>query len=126
MFAAEHEGVKPDIIVVSKALSAGVMPISAAVTNSEIWKKAYDQENSWESLISTFRGNPKACAAALKAMEILIRDGLVEHAKKMGEYTLQRLEELKTHHENIKAVRGLGLLLGIKLPSGSARGALAL
>lgn len=126
MFAAEHESVKPDIIVLSKALSAGVMPISAAVTNSEIWKKAYDQENSWESLISTFRGNPKACAAALKAMEILVRDGLVEHAKKMGEYTLQRLEELKTHHENIKAVRGLGLLLGIELPSGSARGALAL
>jgi len=117
MFAAEHEGVKPDIIVVGKALSAGVLPISASVTSNEIWKKAYDQENSWESLISTFRGTPKACAAALKAIEILVRDGLVEHARKMGEYALQRLQDLKTRHKNIKEVRGIGLLLGIEFPS---------
>jgi putrescine aminotransferase len=117
MFAAEQEGVKPDIIVVGKALSAGVLPISASVTSYEIWKKAYDQENSWESLISTFRGNPKACAAALKAIEILVRDGLVEHARKMGEYALQRLQDLKTRHKNIKEVRGIGLLLGIEFPS---------
>ena len=84
MFAAEHEGVKPDIVVVGKALSAGVLPISASVTSCKIWKKAYGKEDAWDSLISTFRGNPKACAAALKAIEILIRDGLVEHAKKMG------------------------------------------
>jgi putrescine aminotransferase len=117
MFAAEHEGVKPDIIVVGKALSAGVLPMSASVTSFEIWKKAYGREDSWESLISTFRGNPKACAAALKAIEVLVRDGLVEHARKMGEYSLQRLQDLKMRHKIIKEVRGLGLLLGIELPS---------
>ena len=117
MFAAEHEVVKPDIIVVGKALSAGVLPMSASVTSLEIWKKAYGREDSWDSLISTFRGNPKACAAALKAIEILVRDGLVEHARKMGEYSLQRLQDLKTRHKIIKEVRGLGLLLGIEFPS---------
>jgi len=122
MFAAEHEGVKPDIIVVSKALSAGVLPISASVTSYEIWKKAYGKEDSWESLISTFRGNAKACGAALKAIEILVRDGLVEHAREMGEYALQRLQDLKTRHKIIKEVRGLGLLLGIEFPSENTSG----
>jgi len=117
MFAAEHEGVKPDIIVVSKALSAGVLPISASVTSYEIWKKAYGAEDSWESLISTFRSNPKACAAALKAIEVLVRDGLVDHARKMGEYALQKLQDLKTRHKNIKEVWGVGLLLAIEFPS---------
>jgi len=117
MFAAEHEGVKPDIIVVGKALSAGVLPMSASVTSYEIWKEAYDAEDAWDSLISTFRGNPKACAAALKAIEVLVRDGLVEHARKMGEYALQRLQDLKTRHKNIKEVRGIGLILGIEFPS---------
>jgi len=117
MFAAEHEGVKPDIIVVGKALSAGVLPMSASVTSFEIWKKAYGKEDSWDSLISTFRGNPKVCAAALKAIEILVRDGLVEHARKMGEYALQRLQELKTRHNNVKVVRGVGLLLGVEFPN---------
>lgn len=117
MFAAEHDGVKPDIIVVSKALSAGVMPISASVTSTEIWNKAYAAEDRWSSLISTYRGNPKACAAAIKTIEILTRDGLVEHARKMGEYALQRLQDLKTHHKNLKEVRGLGLLLAIEFPN---------
>jgi putrescine aminotransferase len=91
--------------------------MSASATSLEIWKKAYGKEDSCESLISTFRGNPKACAAALKAIEILVRDGLVEHARKMGEYALQRLQDLKTRHKNIKEVRGIGLLLGIEFSS---------
>jgi len=124
MFAAEHEGVKPDIIVVSKALSAGVLPISASVTSFEIWKKAFGKEDSWESLISTFRGNAKACGAALKAIEILVRDGLVEHSREMGEYALQRLQDLKMRHKIIKNVRGLGLLLGIEFPSENTSGSI--
>jgi len=120
MFAAEHDGVEPDIITVSKALSAGVMPISASVTSTEVWTRAYGPEDRSSAIISTFRGNPKACAAALKATEILVRDGLVENASKMGEYALQKLQDLKTRHRNIKEVRGLGLLLGIEFASENA------
>jgi len=114
MFAAEHGDVKPDIITVSKALSAGVIPLSASVTSAEIWNRAYGAEDRYSSLISTFRGNTRACAAALKAIEIIVRDGLVEHARRMGEYSLQRLQNLKERHRTIKEVRGLGLILGIE------------
>jgi putrescine aminotransferase len=117
MFAAEHDGVKPDIVVVSKALSAGVMPISASATSTEIWNKAYAAEDRMSSLISTYRGNPKSCAAALKTIEILVRDGLVERAAEMGGYALQRLQDLKTRHKNLNEVRGLGLLLAIEFPN---------
>ncbi len=117
MFASEHEGVEPDIFVVGKALTGGVLPLSASVSHLETWKKAYSKDDAWDTLISTFRGNPKACAAALKTMEILVRDGLVDHAREMGDYTLQRLRDLKTRHKNIVDVRGTGLLLGIEFSS---------
>ncbi|MEM2904927.1 MAG: aspartate aminotransferase family protein [Candidatus Bathyarchaeia archaeon] len=117
MFAAEHEGVEPDIITVGKAFSAGVVPISASATSAEIWNKAYGAEDRFDLMISTFGGIPVACAAALKATEIILRDGLVEHARKMGEYALQRLQDLKARHTNIKEVRGLGLMLGIEFTS---------
>jgi 4-aminobutyrate aminotransferase len=93
------------------------MPISASATSTEIWNKAYAAEDRMSSLISTYRGNPKSCAAALKTIEILVRDGLVEHARKMGEYALQRLQDLKTRTRNLKDVRGLGLLLAIEFPN---------
>jgi putrescine aminotransferase len=117
MFAAEHDLARPDIFVLSKALGAGVMPISASVTSSEIWREAYSKENIWESLISTFGGNPRACAAAIKTIEILVRDSLVAHAREMGEYALRRLRDLKARHKTINEVRGIGLLLGIEFSS---------
>lgn len=67
-----------------------------------------------DALISTFRGNPKACAAGLKTIEILVRDSLVDNARELGDYTLQRLRDLKENHKNIKEVRGLGLISGIE------------
>lgn len=120
MFAAEHEGVKPNIVAVSKALTAGVIPMSASATSAKIWDKAYGAEDRCDLMNSTFGGNPAACAAALKALEILYRDGLVEHARQMGEYALQRLQDLKARHKAIKEVRGLGLMLGIEFTTASA------
>ena len=117
MFAAEHEGVRPDIITVGKALTAGVIPMSASATSAKIWEKAYGTEDRFGLMNSTYGGNPIACGAALKAVEILIRDGLVEHARKMGEYALQKLQDLKAHHKVIREVRGLGLMLGIEFPN---------
>jgi putrescine aminotransferase len=114
MFAAEHEGVQADIFVVGKAFTGGVLPLSASVTSLDIWKKAFGRDEALDALISTFRGNPKACAAALKTIEILVRDNLVENSRELGEYTLQRLHNLKEKHKNIKQVRGLGLISGIE------------
>ena len=117
MFAAQHENVEPDIITIGKAFSAGVLPISASATSTEIWKKAYSKKGAYDSLLSTFHGNPKACAAALKTIEILIREKLAEHAKQIGEYTLQQLQGLKQRHENVKGVWGIGLLLAVEFYS---------
>ena len=117
MFAAEHDSVEPDIFVVGKALSGGMLPLSASVTGLDVWNKAYSKDEAWDALISTFRGNPKSCAAALKTIEILVRDGLINHAKELGDYTLQKLQEMKRRHKNIKEVRGIGLLLGIEFSS---------
>ena len=114
MFAAEHERVEADIFVLGKALTGGVLPLSASVSSLSIWKKAYSRDEAWDSLISTFRGNPKACAAGLKTIEILLRDNLVGNSKELGDYTLRRLRDLKKKHGNIKQVRGLGLITGIE------------
>jgi len=117
MFAAEHEGVRPDIITVGKALTAGVIPMSASATSAEIWEKAYGGEGGFDLMGSTYGGNPIACGAGLKAVEIIIRDRLVEHAREMGEYALQKLQDLKARHKVIGQVRGQGLMLGIEFPN---------
>jgi putrescine aminotransferase len=114
MFAAEHEDVKPDIITLGKALTAGVAPMSASATRAEIWEKAFGAEDRFELSVSTYGGNPIACGAALKAVEVLIRDGLVENASEMGEYALENLQKLKVSHKVVRDVHGLGLMLGIE------------
>jgi putrescine aminotransferase len=114
MFAAEHEDAKPDIITLGKALTAGVVPMSASATSAKIWEKAFGAEDRFDLAVSTYGGNPIACGAALKAVQILIRDGLVEHTREMGEYALRKLQDLKARHKVISDVRGLGLMLGIE------------
>jgi putrescine aminotransferase len=120
MFAAEHEDVKPDIITLGKALTAGVIPMSASATSGKIWEKAWGAEDRFDLVCSTYGGNPIACAAALKAVQILIRDGLVEHTREMGEYALRKLQDLEARHKDITEVRGLGLMLGIEFTNADA------
>ncbi len=115
MFAMEHDEVAPDIVTLSKSLGSGVIPVSASVTSEKIWMKAFGSRESFDLIISTFAGNPAACAAALKTIEIMRRDNIPEHARAMGDYARNKLQALKTKHELIKEIRGQGLLLGIEL-----------
>jgi putrescine aminotransferase len=115
MFAMEHDGVAPDIVTLSKSLGSGVMPVSVSVTTEKIWRDAFDSRDRFGLTISTFGGNPPACAAALKTIEIMQRDGIPDRARAVGEYARKKLEELKTKHELVKEIRGQGLLLGIEL-----------
>ena len=115
MFAMEHEGVVPDIVTLSKSLGSGVVPVSVSVTTEAIWKKAFGGRDMYELIISTFSGNPAACAAALKTAEILRRDGIPERAGHLGDYARTKLEELKTRHRMIRSIRGRGLMLGIEI-----------
>jgi len=115
MFAMEHDEVVPDIVTLSKSLGSGVMPISVSVTSEKVWMKAFGSRDKFDLTISTFAGNPAACAAALKTIEIMQRDDIPDHAQALGEYAGNKLQNLKTKHELIKEIRGHGLLLGIEL-----------
>ena len=106
MFACEHEGVEPDILVTAKGLGSG-MPIGAMISKESI--------TTWESGShgSTFGGNPVCCAAALATLD-LVEGGLMANAARMGERLLARAASLKEKHPCIGDVRGRGLMVGVE------------
>ena len=115
MFAFEHEGIRPDVLVLGKALGGGVLPISVVCAQPEIMDVYKPGDHG-----STFGGNPLACAVARAAMRALKDEGLVERSARMGEYLMGKLRALKSGY--VKEVRGRGLLVGIELHT-SAGGA---
>jgi putrescine aminotransferase len=105
--------VRPDVLLAGKALSGGVMPVSAAICTEE----AYAPLNKDPFLhTSTFAGNPLAAAAARAAVETIERDGLVERSRAIGERLLAGLREIVAEHcpQMVRDVRGLGLLVGVE------------
>lgn len=116
MFACQHEDVRPDILIVGKALGGGVYPVSGIVADHEVMDVFVPGNHG-----STFGGNPLGCAAALAALEVLVEEKLPERARQMGEYFLGELAKIK--HPSIKEVRGKGLLVGIEIKKeyGTAR-----
>jgi 4-aminobutyrate aminotransferase len=110
MFACEHEGVVPDILVLGKGLGGGMLPISAVVARPEL-----DVCGDFAYGHYTHEKNPVTTRAALTTIQIIEDEGLVENAARMGELTLARMEEMKQRHPLIGDVRGRGCLLGIEL-----------
>lgn len=106
MFAVEHEGVEPDILLSAKGLGSG-MPIGAIISRDEI--------TTWESGAhgSTFGGNPVCCAAALATLD-LVEGGLMTNAARMGERLRAGLDRLAARYDTIGEVRGRGLMLGVE------------
>ena len=113
LFACDHEGVRPDVLVIGKALGGGVYPVSATLADRDLMLLFRPGEHG-----STFGGNPLACAVAEAALDVIVEERLPERARESGRFLRQRLDLLKT--PTIKEVRGRGLLLGIQL-DGSAR-----
>ncbi len=107
MFAIEHFGIIPDIVTVAKGIASG-FPLGAAIARKSLM--------DWEpgTHASTFGGNPVSCVAALKTIELLEK-GLVENARKVGEYLKTELMKLMDEFEFIGDVRGLGLMIGIEI-----------
>ncbi len=110
MFASEHEGVIPDILVLGKALGGGVLPIAAAICRPEL-----DIAGDWALGHYTHEKNPVTARAALTTIEIIESEGLVENAARVGARALARLEEMKSRHPIIGDVRGRGFLIGVEL-----------
>jgi 4-aminobutyrate aminotransferase len=108
-FAVEHWSLKPDILVMAKAIASG-MPLSAIVSKSEIMEK-------WKAPAHLFttQANPLSCVAAITTINVIKKERLLERAKRLGEYTLKRFREMMDEHELIGDVRGKGLLIGVDL-----------
>lgn len=117
MFACEREGVIPDVMVLAKGLSGGMVPVSAYVTRADLWRRAYGSLERHEAHCTTFRGGPLASAAALATLEIIERDRLAERAAVVGEQLGRRLREVTAGHPLVREVRGRGLLWGIEVAS---------
>ena len=111
MFACEHYDLKPDIITLAKGIASG-LPLGACVARADLmnWKSG--------AHASTFGGNPVACAAALKTIELL-EGGLVANAAEVGDYLQAGLRRLMQKHDCIGDVRGLGLMVGCELVRGN-------
>ncbi|HEX6019268.1 MAG TPA: aspartate aminotransferase family protein [Burkholderiaceae bacterium] len=109
-FAAEHDAVAPDIVVLGKALGGGVLPIAACIARADL-----DVAGDYALGHYTHEKNPVTAAAALATLQVIEREGLVEHAAQVGAHALQRLQELQQRHALIGDVRGRGLLLGVEL-----------
>ncbi len=116
MFAFQHEGIRPDIVTIGKALSGGFYPVSAVLADAKIMDLFLPGEHG-----STFGGNPLAAAVAREALAVLVDEKLVENSEKLGEYFIDQLAEIPSKH--VKEVRGKGLFIGIELKpeAGGAR-----
>ena len=106
MFACEHEGVEPDVLLTAKGLGSG-MPIGAIIARDEVMKWGPGAHGS------TFGGNPVCCAAALATLD-LVEGGLLANAQVMGERLEAGLRRLAERHESIGDIRGLGLMIGVE------------
>ena len=116
LLAEEHDGIEADLTLIGKALSGGFYPVSAVLSNTEVMEVLQPGEHG-----STFGGNPLACAVARTALKVLVEEGLIENAARMGARFLEGL--LRIENPLIKEVRGKGLMLAVEFDSeaGGAR-----
>ena len=110
MFACQHEGVAPDILVLGKGLGGGILPIAAVLARPEL-----DVGAEWAFGHYTHEKNPVTARAALTTIEIIEDEGLVENAARVGALAMERLADLKSRIPEIGDVRGRGLFLGVEL-----------
>ncbi|BAV08238.1 ornithine--oxo-acid transaminase [Filimonas lacunae] len=103
MLACDHENVRPDILILGKALSGGTLPVSAVLADDEVMLNIRPGEHG-----STYGGNPLACAVAMEALKVLKEENMAENAAAMGELFRTRLAALQSPH--ITTIRGKGLL----------------
>jgi ornithine--oxo-acid transaminase len=112
LFAYMHEGIRPDAVIIGKALSGGFYPVSAVLASREILGVGVFRPGDHGS---TFGGNPLACAVARAALDVLIEEKLPERSAELGGYFLEKLRTLRS--PDLKEVRGRGLWIGIELHS---------
>jgi ornithine--oxo-acid transaminase len=108
LFACDHEAVRPDVMIVGKALSGGFYPVSAVLSDQSIMELFQPGEHG-----STFGGNPLGAAVARAALKVITDENLIQNSARIGEYFSERLSEIPSRH--VQEVRGKGLLIGVEL-----------
>lgn len=110
LFAYEHYGIEPDVMVLAKGLGSG-LPIGALLAKESVARVFTPGSHA-----ATFGGNPLVCSAAIATLEVLLEEGFVlDHCRRMGEYLVERLTGLQQRHPCVVSVRGQGLLVGMEL-----------
>ncbi|MFC1804113.1 aspartate aminotransferase family protein, partial [Thermoproteota archaeon] len=106
--AAEHSGIEPDVVCLSKALASG-FPLGATLSTEEVTSKLKIGDHS-----STFGGNPLACAAGKATLDVIDEEKLIEKASSVGSYLLMELQDLKKY-SSVRDVRGKGMMLAVEM-----------
>ncbi len=116
MFCFEHENVIPDGIILGKAISGGLVPLSAFVTNAKIMDMVFQPGREG----STYGGYPLAMAAGNAAIDVIIDEKLPENSARVGAYLKKKVESIAARSSHVKEVRGRGLFIGIEVKNGDA------
>jgi ornithine--oxo-acid transaminase len=110
LLCSDHDGVRPDVVTLGKALSGGFYPVSAVLADRRVLGLFRPGDHG-----STFGGNPLGSAVARAALDVLVDEGLVDRSREVGAYFMGRLKRIESDH--IKEVRGKGLLIGVEMSS---------
>ena len=110
MLACDHENLKPDMLILGKAVSGGVYPVSAVLADDEVMMCLKPGEHG-----STFGGNPLACKVAMTALDVIKDEGLAENAEKLGQLFRAEMQKLVEEFDMVKMVRGKGLLNAVMI-----------
>jgi len=116
LFCFEHENVIPDAVVLGKAISGGLVPVSVMVTNSKLMDMVFYPGRDG----STYGGYPLACVACCAAIDVLIEEKMPERAAKYGPILKKKIEDVCKRSKHVKEVRGRGLFIGIEVKNGDA------
>ena len=108
LFAFEYDGIRPDVVIIGKALSGGCYPVSAVLSDKEILGVFKPGDHG-----STFGGNPLGAAIARESLKVLIEENLVENSYNLGKYFKEKLSEINSDY--VKEIRGKGLFIGMEL-----------
>ncbi len=115
-FCFQHENVIPDGLILGKAISGGLVPLSVFVTNAELMDLVFSVGSDG----STYGGYPLACVAGIAALDVLVEEKLAERASHQGRRLMKRLEKIASRSPHVAEVRGRGLFIGIQIKGGRA------
>jgi putrescine aminotransferase len=115
MWACEHDGIVPDVIVFAKGISGGFMPLAGYICTEELWNAAYGEPETCFHHTVTFGESPLACAAGIASLQYIFDNDLIREAARKGDYLQSKLREIAGRYPNVvKEIRGRGLMIGIE------------